>query len=210
MVPLLNLDGKPGNEVESRLGAKCSLELTLTPMEISLNDTKLNPSDRQALTQRAVKCGRCSTCERMSRACSHRPSRNQADGEHFNEKLFVDLCDLVSVHGNRHRWLVAVDRHTDYTVIAPCPNRQSQAAAKEWRTERCCIKWGASVVAGSRESPTTRVFGQQRKVYGELAEHELSRFPFERGRQKRPAGGAFCLSLGHQGERSWKDMSLHR
>ena len=71
----------------------------------------------------------------MNCSCSHRPSRIRADGEHFNEKLFVDLCDLVNVRGIRYGWLVAVDLHTDYTVIASCPSRKSQAAAKKWRTE---------------------------------------------------------------------------
>ena len=52
VVSLLNVDGKSGNEVESPLVAKCPLELTLTPMEMSFNDTKLNPSDRQALTRK--------------------------------------------------------------------------------------------------------------------------------------------------------------
>ena len=139
VVSLLHLDGKSGDEVESPPVAKRTPELTPTPMGISFSDTKLNPSDRQALTQRAVKCWRCSTCERMSRICSHRPSRILADGEHFNEKLFVDLCDPVNVRGNRHGWLMAVDQHT---VIAPCPSHESQAVANKGRTERFCnIKW---------------------------------------------------------------------
>ena len=126
----------------SLLVAKCPLELTLTPMEISFNDAKLNSSDRQAPTQRAVKCWRCSTFDRMSRPCRHRPSRIQADGEHFNEKPPVDLCDWVDVNGNRYGWLVAVDRHSDCTVVAPCPSSMSQAGAEKWRTERFGhIKW---------------------------------------------------------------------
>ena len=48
VVPLLNLDGKSGDEVESLLVVKCPLELTLTPMEISFNNAKLNSSDRQS------------------------------------------------------------------------------------------------------------------------------------------------------------------
>ena len=66
-VSFMEIDGKSGEEVESPLDAKCPLELTLTVMEISLNDTKLNASDRQALTHRAVKCLRCLTCEKMTR-----------------------------------------------------------------------------------------------------------------------------------------------
>ena len=53
--------------MESPLDAKCPLELTLTVMEISFNDAKLNSSECQALTQRAVKCLRCLTCEKMTR-----------------------------------------------------------------------------------------------------------------------------------------------
>ena len=53
-----------------------------------------------------------------SRPRSHRPSCIPTDGERFNERLFVDLCDVVDVR------LVAVDQHTDYTVIAPCPSHE--------------------------------------------------------------------------------------
>ena len=83
----------------------------------------------------------------MSRSCSHRPSRILANREHFNEKLFVDLCDWVDKRGNRNEWLVAVDRHTDFTVIAPCPSHESRGATEKWRTERFCnIQWRVSVV----------------------------------------------------------------
>ena len=136
-------------------------------MGISFDDTKLDPSDRQALTpgiktalrrlhvnlghptnddltrclavrggtrvaQRAVKCPRCSTCERMSRTHSHRPSRIPTDGERSNGKLFVDLCDMVDVRAHRSWWLVAVDQHTDYTVIAPCSSHESQALRRRF------------------------------------------------------------------------------
>ena len=70
-----------------------------TPIGRSLDNTKLDPSERRALTQRTVKGLRCSTCERMSRTRSHRPSRLLTDGERFNEELLVDLCDL-----GRHAW----------------------------------------------------------------------------------------------------------
>ena len=43
----------------------------------------------------------------------------------------MDLCDLVDVRGNGYWWLVAVDQHTDYTVIAPCTSHESQAVAKK-------------------------------------------------------------------------------
>ena len=82
------------------------------------------------MAHRAVKCMRCSTCERMCRPRSQRPSRTPTDGERFNERLFVDLCDVVDVRGNSYWWLVAVDQHTDYTVIAPCTSHESQAVAK--------------------------------------------------------------------------------
>ena len=60
----------------------------------------------------------------MSRTRGHRPSRIPADGERFNDKLFVDLRDKVDVRGKRNGRLVAVDHHTDHTVIAPCPSRE--------------------------------------------------------------------------------------
>ena len=83
------------------------------------------------VAQRAVKCPRCSTCERMSRLHSHRPSRIPTDGERSNGSLFVDLCDMVDVRAHRYWWLVAVDQNTDYTVIAPCSSHESQAVAKK-------------------------------------------------------------------------------
>ena len=111
-------------------------EPILTPMGISFDDTKLaltlgiktalrrlhvnlgHPTNDyltrclaagggSRVAQRAVKCLRCSTYERTSRPRSHRPSRIPTDGERFNERLFVDLCDLVDVRGNRYWWLVA-------------------------------------------------------------------------------------------------------
>ena len=83
------------------------------------------------MAQCTVKGLRCSTCERMSRSRSHRPSRIPTDGERFNEELLVDLCDLVDVRGNRYWWFVAVDQHTDCTVIAPCASHESQAFVKK-------------------------------------------------------------------------------
>ena len=85
----------------------------------------------------------------------------------------MDSCDWVDVDGNRYGQLVAVDQHTDYTVIAPCPSSVSQVAAEEWRTERFChIKWRVSVVSYEivHNLEATPAFGQQMKIYGELAE----------------------------------------
>ena len=76
VVSLWHLEEKSGGEVESLLVAKCPPGLPSTPMGISFNDTKLNLSDRQALTQREVECGRCSTCERMSRPCDSQQTEN--------------------------------------------------------------------------------------------------------------------------------------
>ena len=53
LVSFLNLDGKLGDDRKSpscvNVAARTS-EPTLSPMGISLDDTKLDPSDRQALT----------------------------------------------------------------------------------------------------------------------------------------------------------------
>ena len=162
LVFFLNLDGRSGDEIQDLSCvhvADRTAEPTLTPMGISFDDTKLDPSDRQALTpgiktvlrrlhvnlghptnddltrclaagggtrvaQRAVKCLQSSTCEKMSRPCSHRPSRIPTDGERFNERPLVNLSDVVDVRGNRYWWLVAVDQHTDCAVIAPCPSHE--------------------------------------------------------------------------------------
>ena len=78
---------------------------------------------------RAVTCLRCSTCKRMSRPRSH-GAISDPDTERFDEKLFVDLYELDDVRGNRY-WLVAVDQHTDCTVIARCPSHESQAVANK-------------------------------------------------------------------------------
>ena len=99
-VSSLYLDGKSGDEV--LVAGRTS-------------EPKFNPSDLQALTQKGSK----NVCdvERMSRPSSHRPSRIPTDGERFNEELFVDVCDLVDVRGNRYAWLVVIDQHTDNTVF---------------------------------------------------------------------------------------------
>ena len=165
----MNFDGRSGDNTKSLSCvhvADRTSDRTLTPMGISFDYTKLDPSDRQVLTprikttlsrlhvnlghptnddltrclaaggstrvaSRAVKCLRCLTCEQMSRPRSHRPSRIPTDGERFNERLFVDLSDVVDLRGHRYWWLVAVDQHADYTVIAPCPSYECQAVAKK-------------------------------------------------------------------------------
>ena len=85
----------------------------------------------------------------------------------------MDSCDWVDGNGNRYGELVAVDRHTDHTVVAPCPSSMSQVAAEEWRTERFChSKWRVSVVSCEivHNLEATPAFGQQMKMYSELAE----------------------------------------
>ena len=81
-------------------------------------------------TRVALKCMRCSACERMIEPRSHRPSRIPTNGQRFNEKLFVDLRDVVDVCGSRYWWLVAVDQHTSCTVIATSPSHESEVVAK--------------------------------------------------------------------------------
>ena len=90
---------------------------------------------------------RCATRKRMSRPRSHRPSRTVTNGGSFNERLFVDLCDVVDVRGNRSGWLGTVVQHSDYLVITPCPLHEGQAAAEKWQAGQFCnIKCWMSVV----------------------------------------------------------------
>ena len=53
LVSFLNLDGKSGDDMKSpscvHVASRTS-EPTLTPMRMSFDDTKLDPSDRQAVT----------------------------------------------------------------------------------------------------------------------------------------------------------------
>ena len=197
-------------------------ESTLTHVGISFDNTKLDPSDRQALThgintalrrlhvnlghptnddltrclaagggnrvsQRAVKCLRCSTCERMSRAGSHRPSGIPTDGERFDERLFVDLCDLVDVRGNRYWWLVAVDQHTDCTVVAPCPSHESEAGAKKifehW------TRWagppGVLVCDGDRGLGASEIFTEKLSVSGAQVQTTAAYSPWQKGRAEQ-------------------------
>ena len=151
LVSLLHLDGRSEDPVQTHSCdhvVERTSEPILAPVGILIDDTKLDPSYREALTlgiktalrrlyvnlghptnddltrslaaaggarvvHRAVNCMKCSTCERMSRPHSHRPSPIPADGERFNERPFVDLCDVVDVQENRYWWLVAVGQHTD-------------------------------------------------------------------------------------------------
>ena len=115
----------------------------------------------------------------------------------------MDLCDWVDVNGNRNGWPVAVDRHTDYTVVAPLPSPMSQAGAEKWRTERFChIRWRLSVVsyeivhalnqrAGGRESSGNTSVWSENEGLWRTGGTQGSHFPFERGRRKRPAGQTF-------------------
>ena len=120
------------------------------------------------MAQRAVKCMLCSTCERMSRPRSHRPSRIPTDGERFNERPSVDFCDVVGVRENGHEWLVAVDQHTDYTVMAPHPSHESQAVAnkffKNW------TRWAGPpdvlVCDGERGLGASEIFTEKLSVSG--------------------------------------------
>ena len=136
------------------------------------------------MAQRAVKCMRCSTCERMSRSRSHRLSRIPTDGERFNETLFVDLCDLVDVLGNRYWWLVAVDRHTDYTVIAPCPGHESQAVAK--KIFKHWIRWAGPqdvlVCDGERGLGAPEILTEKLSVSGTQVQTTAAYSPWQKGR----------------------------
>ena len=106
-----------------------------------------------------------STCERMGRPRSHRPSRIPTDGARSDERLFVVLCDVVDVRGNRCWWLVAVDQHTDFSVIAPCPSHESQAVAKHifkhWT--RWAGPLGVLVCDGERGLGATEIFKKKKK-----------------------------------------------
>ena len=107
---------------------------------------------------------------------------------------------------------MAVDKHTDYTVVAPCPSPMSQAAAEKWRTERFFhVKWRVSVVSyeidnGGRESSgNTSVWSANegpRRTGGTLVGH----LSFERGRRKRPAGKTFDHSGISARGLAWKDV----
>ena len=128
-VSLSHSDGKLGDEVESPLVA----ERTSEP--------KLGPSDRQARIQRAVKCLRCSTCERMRRPSSHRPSRIPTDGGRFDEKPFLDVCVLVNVLGSRDRLLAAA-------ACSLWKKVRVEQSSRKWQTQRYCnIKWRGSIVS---------------------------------------------------------------
>ena len=167
--------------------AERTSEPVLTPMGISSHDTKLDAGNRQALTariktavgrlhmnlghpkclavgggtrkaQRAVKCLRCSTCEKVSRSRSHRPCRIPTDEERFNERLFVDLCDVVDTRENRCGWLETVDHHTDFTMFAPCPSHGSHAVAKKIFKHPICWAFQASLCAMASAVGASEVF----------------------------------------------------
>ena len=98
------------------------------------------------------------------------------DGERFNERLFVDLCDVVDVRGNRYCWLVAVDQHTDYMVIAPCPSHESQAVAKKMFEH--WTRWAGPpdvlVCDGERGLGASEIFTDKLSVSGALGRGALA------------------------------------
>ena len=117
------------------------------------------------MAQRAVQCMRFPPAKGWVDPRSHRPSRIPTDGARFDERLFVVLCDVVDVRGNRCWWLVAVDQHTDFSVIAPCPSHESQAVAKHifkhWT--RWAGPLGVLVCDGERGLGASEIFKKKKK-----------------------------------------------
>ena len=132
----------------------------------------------------AVKCMRCSTCERMSRPRGHKPSRIPMDGERSNERLCVDMCDVLDVRGNGHWWLVAVGQHTSYFVVAPCLSHESQAVAT--KTFKHGIRWAGPpdvlVCDGERGSGASEFFTEKLSVSGTQVQTTAAHSPWQKGR----------------------------
>ena len=82
----------------------------------------------------------------------------------------MDLCDLVDVRGNRYWWLVAVDQHTDCTVIAPCMSQPRKPKAVAKKILKHWIRWAGPadilVFDGERGLGTSEVFKEKLSVSG--------------------------------------------
>ena len=145
----------------------------------------------------------------MSRSRSRRPSRLPTDGERFNEELFVDVCDLIDVRGNRDRWLVAVDQHTDNTAFAPCSLWQKGRVERSLRRRRTKrfgnIKWQVSAVshevvhvgnltAGGWEFPSNTSVRSANEGLWRTEGTRRGHFPFDRGKRKKRAAKTFHRS----------------
>ena len=93
------------------------------------------------------------------------------------------LCHLVDVCGNRYWWPVAVDQHTDYTVIAPCPSHESQAVAK--KILKHWIRWAGPpdvlVCDGERGLGASEIFTEN-SVSGTRAQTTAGYSPRQKGR----------------------------
>ena len=124
------------------------------------------------------------TCEKMSRPRSHRPSRIPTDGERFNERLFVDLCDLVDVRGNRYWWFVAVDQHTEWTVIAPCRQPRESSLCQEDFQTLDSMGWTPDVLVcdGERGLGASEIFTEKLSVSGTQVQTTAAYSPWQKGR----------------------------
>ena len=186
------------------------IEPTLTPLGISFDDTKLDPRDRQALTpgiktalrrlrvnlahptnddlmrclagggrvaQRAVKRMGCSTRERMS----HRPSRIPTDGELFDERPFVDMCDVRETDTGSSWQLISTPtilllRHVPATRAKPLPNTCSNTGLGG---QDPLTYWGATE-SGACEP---RRFSQKKlSVSGTRVQTTAAQSPWQKGR----------------------------
>ena len=123
----------------------------------------------------------------MSRPRSHGPSRIPTDGERFNERLFVNFCGVMDVRGNRYWWLVAVNQHTDYTVIAPCPSHESQSVAK--KIFRHWIRWAGPpdvlVCDGERCLGASDMFTEKLTVSGTQVQTKAAYSLWQKGRVEK-------------------------
>ena len=91
---------------------------------------------------------------------------------------------MVDVHGNRFWWFVAVDQHTDYTVIAPCPSHESQAVAK--KIFKHWIRWAGPpdvlVFDEVRGLGASAMFTEKLSVSGTQVQTTVAYSPWQKGR----------------------------
>ena len=204
-----NLD--PSHRLALPLGIKTALRRLHVNLGHATNDglTRcLAARGGTHVAQRTVKGLRCSTCERMSRPRSQRPSRLPTDGERFNEELLVDLCDLVDVRGNRYGWLVAVDQPLTTRCLRHCSLWQKgrvEQPSRKWRTRRFGnIKWRVSAVshevvhvgnqrAGGWELTSNTSLQSANEGLPRTDGTRRGHFPFDRGKRKKRAVKTFHL-----------------
>ena len=99
----------------------------------------LKVSGASQLAQDIAKKLRCSTCARMSRPATIRPSRIPSVGTQFNEMVYVDLFVISDAKGRTFWFMLVIDQFTDFCAVQSVKSHKSEHSFK--CLDRCWCSW---------------------------------------------------------------------